>query len=176
MLTSWFDIVNFADVETTWSPPPAPPPPLPAANGLRAVEVSKEVNSILKIRLYSSTSQREQLDQMFDSNRVVYNKLVARSRFDYAKLTLVEVGRKYRPIAQAKMVATYFRSNMTAARHRRDNDEVRDSALRDFLKAIKSSKSLFFALKKKDKKTAYPELKFKSKFTPSSFERAGSVQ
>ncbi|RLN72391.1 hypothetical protein BBJ28_00019130 [Nothophytophthora sp. Chile5] len=53
-------------------------------------------------------------------------------------------------------------------------NEVRDSASRDFMKAVKSSLALYFALRKKEKKTSFPELKFKSKFAPSNSIEIGS--
>ncbi|RLN71817.1 hypothetical protein BBJ29_004858 [Phytophthora kernoviae] len=53
-------------------------------------------------------------------------------------------------------------------RHLEVHEEVRDSAFRDFTKAVKSSLALFFELKEKDKKTTFPELKFKSKFARSN--------
>lgn len=42
------------------------------------------------------------------------------------------------------------------------------SAFRDFLKTIKRSLALYFALRRQSKPVTYPELKFKSKFAPSN--------
>ncbi|ETI44025.1 hypothetical protein F442_11128 [Phytophthora nicotianae P10297] len=65
-------------------------------------------------------------------------------------------------------MSPYFRNKKMLRRYLEVNDEVRDSAFRDFKKAIKSSLALFFALKKKNKNTMFPELKFKSKFALSN--------
>ncbi|ETI37274.1 hypothetical protein F443_16717 [Phytophthora nicotianae P1569] len=65
-------------------------------------------------------------------------------------------------------MSPYFRNNKILRRYLGVNDKVRDSAFRDFKKAIKSSLALFFALKKKNKNTTFPELKFKSKFALSN--------
>ncbi|RLN47459.1 hypothetical protein BBJ28_00013554 [Nothophytophthora sp. Chile5] len=81
---------------------------------LRAVgelsEESKEpINSVIKLRLYPTTTHREKLEHMFATNRAVYNKMVARSKEDCAtrlvlrgktskdkKMTLAELEKKYK--------------------------------------------------------------------------------
>ncbi|RLN92374.1 hypothetical protein BBJ28_00025699 [Nothophytophthora sp. Chile5] len=90
------------------------------------------------------------------------------------KMTLAELGKKYRPAAQTKTMSAYFRNKRSLQRHLQVHDEVRDSAFRDFMKAVKSSLALYFALRKKEKKTSFPELKFKSKFAPSNSIEIGS--
>ncbi|KAL3660961.1 hypothetical protein V7S43_013976 [Phytophthora oleae] len=66
-------------------------------------------------------------------------------------------------------MSKYLRNNKRArARHKQVPDEVRDAAFRDFKKAVKSSLALFFAKKQRDEKTTYPDMKFKSKFSPSN--------
>ncbi|RLN98219.1 hypothetical protein BBJ28_00000023 [Nothophytophthora sp. Chile5] len=67
-----------------------------------------------------------------------------------------------------KKASAYFRNKRSLQRHLQANDEVSDSASRDFTKAVKSSSALCFALRKKDEKASFPELKFKSEFAPSN--------
>ncbi|KAF4322403.1 hypothetical protein BBI17_000317 [Phytophthora kernoviae] len=92
---------------------------------------------------------------MFATNRAAYNKMVTRSKENCA--TRVVTGE----------LGPYFRNKKAMERHIQVNDEVRDSAFRDFTKAVKPSLALFFAPKKKDKKATFPELKFKSNFASS---------
>ncbi|KAK1944588.1 hypothetical protein P3T76_004500 [Phytophthora citrophthora] len=133
------------------------------------------VNSILKLRLFPTSSQKEKLDQMFASNRAIYNKLVACSKDDRLGITtgkrmsLSALCTKYRPIAVLTSMSKYFKNNKKAlARHHQVHDEVRDSAYRDFKKAVKSSRALFFTMKAKGEETKYSDMKFKSKFAPSN--------
>lgn len=166
LLTSWFDLVNYSNVpqQTSWrtSRMPAPLPPEEPSEDARTLGKLSEgdkqpVNSMLKLRLYPATSQREKLEHMFASNRAVYNKLIARSKSDCntrlglygkenkdKKMTLAELDKKYRPIAQTKTMSAYFRNKKHVKRHLQVNDEVRGSAFRDFIKAVKSSQALFF--------------------------------
>jgi transposase len=62
----------------------------------------------------------------------------------------------------------YFRNNKALARHRQVPDEVRESAYRDFMKAIKPSIAGFYAKLKRDESTTFPVMQFKSKFAPSN--------
>ncbi|KAK1945218.1 putative transposase [Phytophthora citrophthora] len=137
-------------------------------------EDSTPVNSILKLRLFPTSSQKEKLDQLFASNRAIYNKLVACSKADRLGITtgkrisLSALCFEYRPIAILTSMSKYFKNNKALARHCQVHDEVRDSAYRDFKKAVKSSRALFFAMKGKGEETKYPDMKFKSKFAPSN--------
>ncbi len=135
------------------------------------------MNSVLRVRLYPTKSQKEKFDQMFAANRAVYNKLIGMSKVDRAtrvavtgknKMTQAELAAKYRPIAKLKTMDKYFRNKRGLARHREVPDEVRDSAFRDFKKAVKSSIAHFFAKLKRNESTTYPDMKFKSKFAPSN--------
>ncbi|RLN86261.1 hypothetical protein BBJ28_00020769 [Nothophytophthora sp. Chile5] len=190
LLTSWLDVTNYSDVSRSgpWrtSRMPAALAQEDLQEDLRAVgelsEESKEpINSVVKLRLYPTTTHREKLEHMFATNRAVYNKMAARSKEDCAtrvvlqgkankdkKMALTERGKKYRPTAQTKTMSAYFRNKRSLQRHLQVHDEVRGSAFRDFMKAVKSSLALYFALRKKEKKTSFPELKFKSKFAPSN--------
>ncbi len=120
-------------------------------------------NSLIKIRLYPTKSQRTLLNKMFGTHRAIYNKLVESSREDCYKLKLSELSQKYRPISQKHSLTNYLPDY-----HLDVPEEVMDSTFRDFKKALKSSIALFKALKKKDKKTSFPTLKFKSKKDNSS--------
>ncbi|RLN88263.1 hypothetical protein BBJ28_00008933 [Nothophytophthora sp. Chile5] len=132
------------------------------------------VNNVVKLRLLPTTDQRKKLELMFAANRAVYNKLVACSREDRLGTSIKKMSQrslmmKYRPIAVLKSMSKYFRNSKRArARHKLVHDEVRDSAFRDFKKAVKSSLALFFAKKKRDEKTTYPDMKFKSKIALSN--------
>ncbi|KAG7394763.1 hypothetical protein PHYBOEH_004691 [Phytophthora boehmeriae] len=168
---------NFSDevIHENWRTNSMPSPASVDERGEDEEEDTVSVNSVIKLRLYPTSSQKEKLDQMFASNRAVYNKLVACSREDRLgissdkKMTQGDLMKKYRPIAVLKSMSKYFRNNKRArARHRQVHDEVRDSAFRDFKKAVKSSLALFFAKKARDEKTTYPDMKFKSKFSPSN--------
>ncbi|KAL3662548.1 hypothetical protein V7S43_012402 [Phytophthora oleae] len=112
---------------------------------------------------------------MFATNRAIYNKLVACSRDDRLgigsgnKMKQSDLLKKYRPIAVLKSMSKYFWNNKRArVHHKQVHDEVRDSAFRDFKKALKSSRALFFNKKRRDEKATYPDLRFKSKFAPSN--------
>lgn len=183
LLASWVDVTNFADEERTsrWrqmrrsTPQPAQDTVIEDDEEESDEEEEETVNSVVKLRLFPTSDQRAKLDQMFAANRAIYNKLVARSREDRLgiasdeKMTRTELMKKYRPIAILKSMSKYFRNNKRArARHKQVHDEVRDSAFRDFKKAVKSSLALFFAKKRRDEKTTYPDMKFKSKFSPSN--------
>ncbi|RLN05955.1 hypothetical protein BBJ28_00026818 [Nothophytophthora sp. Chile5] len=185
LLTSWFEVENFTDDQRShpWRTKAMPAAPVSRAivDELKELKVVWEpddpVNSILKVRLYPSTCQKEKLDQMFAANRAVYNKLVGMSKIDRAtrvavkgkdKMTQAQLAAKYRPIAKLKTMDRYFRNKKGLARHREVPDEVRDSAFGDFKKAVKSSIALFFGKLRRDESTTYPDLKFKSKFAPSN--------
>ncbi|RLN88956.1 hypothetical protein BBJ28_00007816 [Nothophytophthora sp. Chile5] len=103
-------------------------------------EIVPESDLVVKLRLFPTTDQRKKLELMFAANRAVYNKLVACSKED----------------------------RLGTARHKLVHDEVCDSTFRDFKKAAKLSLALFFAKKKRDEKTTYPDMKFKSKFALSN--------
>ncbi|KAL3660820.1 hypothetical protein V7S43_014222 [Phytophthora oleae] len=115
---------------------------------------------------------------MFAANRAVYNNLVEMSKEDRAtrlatrdkkvKMTLNQLGEKYRPIAKLKTMNKYFRNKRGLARHREVPDEVRDSAYRDFTKAVKASIAGFFAKLNRDEKASFPAMRFKSKYAPSN--------
>lgn len=114
-------------------------------------------NSILKIRLYPTRAEKDQLRKMFTTHRKIYNKLVSTSKDDCYALSLKDINRKYRPISQKHSLTNYLPDYHLAV-----PEEVMDSTYRDFLKAIKSSKALYFALKEKEKTTTFPTLKYKS--------------
>ncbi|KAK1947958.1 putative transposase L79 [Phytophthora citrophthora] len=184
LLTSWFDIGNFAndDIHGEWRTNNMPPPADTVEPDDEMTDTDDEdeedstpVNSILKLRLFPTSSQKQKLDQMFASNRAIYNKLVACSKDDrlgittWKRMSLSALCTKYRPIAVSMSMSKYFKNNKKAlARHRQVHDEVRDSAYRDFKRAVKSSRALFFAMKAKGEETKYPDMKFKSKFAPSN--------
>ncbi|RLN20107.1 hypothetical protein BBI17_009028 [Phytophthora kernoviae] len=113
---------------------------------------------------------------MFAANRAVYNKLVARSAEDRKtrvtakvdKMSWAEFEHKYRPIARLRHISTYLRNKKALQHHKAVNDEVRDSAFRDFIKATKASIAGFFAAKSRNEKMTFPEMQFKSKFAPSN--------
>ncbi|KAG1690758.1 hypothetical protein DVH05_027807 [Phytophthora capsici] len=131
-------------------------------------EPNDPVNSTLKARLYPSLSQKEKLDQMFAANRAVHNKLDRVTRVATKgknKTTQAQLVAKYRPIAKLKTMDKYKKG---LARHRQVPDEVRDSAFRDFKRAVKSSIAVYFAKRKRGESTTYPDMKFKSKFAPSN--------
>ncbi|KAK1944552.1 hypothetical protein P3T76_004464 [Phytophthora citrophthora] len=184
LLTSWFDIRNFAndDIHGDWRTNNIPPPADTVEPDEEMADIDDEdeedrtlVNSILKLRLFPTSIQKEKLDQMFASNRAIYNKLVACSKDDRLGITtgkrtsLSALCTKYWPIAVLTSMSKYFKNNKKAlARHRQVHNEVRDSAYRDFKKAVKSSRALFFAMKAKGEETKYSDMKFKSKFAPSN--------
>lgn len=66
-----------------------------------------------------------------------------------------------------KTRTAYFGEKKAVKRHLQVNEDVRGSAFRDFMKSVKSSQALLFALKEMDKKTSFPELELKSKFETS---------
>ncbi|RLN37051.1 hypothetical protein BBI17_009730 [Phytophthora kernoviae] len=113
---------------------------------------------------------------MFAANCAVYNKLVARSAEDQKtrlaakvdNMSWAEFDDKYQPIASLRHISKYFRNKKAIQRHKAVNDEVRDSAFRDFIKATKASIAGFFAAKSRNEKTMFPEMRFKSKFAPSN--------
>ncbi|KAL3661006.1 hypothetical protein V7S43_014022 [Phytophthora oleae] len=123
-------------------------------------EVSEHpVNSVVKLRLFPTPTQKSKLDLMFATNRAVYNKLLACSREDRhdEKMKISDLMKKFRPIAVLKSMAKFFRNNKRArARYKLVQDDVRDSAFRDFKKAVKSSRAQFFERKTRDEKTSYP--------------------
>ncbi|KAK1948085.1 hypothetical protein P3T76_000375 [Phytophthora citrophthora] len=184
LLTSWFDVDNLAQAElpSRWR--------LPCMSvGHRYlemdeilktldVEVEESVNSVIKIRLYPTNGQKEKLDQMFAAQRAIYNQMVALSSDDRksrltsrdkeVKMTLKEFGSTYRPIATLETINKYFRNKRGLKRHKEVNDQVCNSAYRDFMKATKSSIAGFFAALKRGDKTEFPVLKFKSKFAASN--------
>ncbi|KAF1325864.1 hypothetical protein FI667_g8954, partial [Globisporangium splendens] len=130
------------------------------------VDSEKTPNSMLKVRLYPTNLQAKLLNKMFGTHRAIYNKLVECSREDCRKLKASELTAKYRPISQKHSLANYLPEY-----HLEVPEGVMDSTFRDYTKALKSSMALFKALKKRDKKTSFPELKFKSrKHNSSSIE------
>ncbi|OWZ23906.1 hypothetical protein PHMEG_0001130 [Phytophthora megakarya] len=80
---------------------------------------------------------------MFAANRAIYNKLVARSREDRLGIASDE-----------KMTLTELVKKCRSETPRS--------------KAAKSSLALFFAKKRRDEKTTFLDMKFKSKFSPSN--------
>ncbi|KAK1945227.1 putative transposase [Phytophthora citrophthora] len=184
LLTSWFDVDNLAQSElpSRWRLPcmAVGHRYLEMDETLKALDVEDEesVNSVIKIRLYPTNGQKEKLDQMFAAQRAIYNKMVALSNDDRktrlashdkaVKMTLKEFGLKYRPIATLETIDKYFRNKRGLKRHKEVNDQVRNSAYRDFMKATKSSIAGFFAALKRGDKTEFPVLKFKSKFAASN--------
>lgn len=102
------------------------------------------------------------LNTMFRTHRAIYNKLVECTREDCRKLKTAELSAKYRPISQKHSLANYL------SEYHLEVPGVMNSTFRDYTKALKSSMAVFKALRKKDKKTSFPELKFKSKKHNSS--------
>ncbi|KAG2805917.1 hypothetical protein PC116_g13067 [Phytophthora cactorum] len=110
---------------------------------------------MIKIRLFPTRKQKEKLDQISAAQRAIYNddegiRAEVRSHF--------EAGNNWRVLSNKRELE----------RHKEVQDEVRDSANRDFIKTTKSSIAGFFAVLKRDEKTTYPDMKFKSKFAPSN--------
>ncbi|RLN49662.1 hypothetical protein BBJ29_001198 [Phytophthora kernoviae] len=124
---------------------------------------------------------------MFATNRAVYNILVARSKEDCAtrlvvrgkthklqKMTLKELGRKYRPASQTGEMGPYFRNKKALERYLQVNDKVRDgrtlsvkdayAVLKRRFEAIDAMKSKLASLenKSKTKGTARSHFKFKT--------------
>jgi len=81
--------------------------------------------------------------------------------------SIVELTERYRAISRAVDMHKYFRNKHALARHLRVPAEVRDNAFRDFLKAVESSRALFFSLKAKGKPATFPYLTFKSRYARS---------
>ncbi|KAK1932469.1 hypothetical protein P3T76_012053 [Phytophthora citrophthora] len=131
-------------------------------------EPGNPTNAVTKLRLFPTPMQIAKLDQMFATNRAIYNKMVALSRKNKDDNTS-EVMLNLRTIAVVENMAQFFRNNRrTLARHRMMNDDVPDSTLMDFKKAVKSSRALFCNTKARGEKTTYPKFKFKSKIDPSN--------
>ncbi|ETI55626.1 hypothetical protein F443_01712 [Phytophthora nicotianae P1569] len=66
------------------------------------------------------------------------------SRDKAVKMTMKTFGLKNRPIAKLGTMAEYFRNTRGLGRAMQVQDEVGDSAYRDFMKATKSSIAVFF--------------------------------
>ena len=115
-------------------------------------------NSVLKIKLYPTNTQKVLLNNMFGTHRAIYNKLVEKSAEDCYKLSLSELNKKYRPISQKHSLVNYLPEY-----HLNVPEDVMNSTYRDFYKAIVSSKALYHSLKDKGDKTSFPMLGFKSK-------------
>uniref|UniRef100_K3XDA1 Uncharacterized protein n=1 Tax=Globisporangium ultimum (strain ATCC 200006 / CBS 805.95 / DAOM BR144) TaxID=431595 RepID=K3XDA1_GLOUD len=88
----------------------------------------------------------------------IYNKLVEYSRKDCRQLKTSELIAKYCPISQQHSLPNYLPDY-----HLEVLEKVMDPTFCDYTKALKSSMALFKALKKKDKKTSFSEMKFKSR-------------
>jgi putative transposase len=152
---SWFELNNVIEKSSK--------PSQSSQASLETSSTDETPNSLIKIRLYPTKAQRILLNKMFGTHRAIYNKLVESSREDCYKLKTSELVKKYRPISQKHSLANYLPDY-----HLDVPEEVMDSTFRDFTKALKSSMALFKALRAKDKKTSFPELKFKSKKANSS--------
>ncbi|KUF97690.1 hypothetical protein AM587_10003926 [Phytophthora nicotianae] len=150
---SWFQLNNVIEKESRPSSP----------SSSEASNPGETPNSVIKIRLYPTNPQKILLNKMFGTHRAVYNKLVESSREDCYKLKLSELSQKYRPISQKHSMMNYLPEY-----HLEVPEEVMYSTYRDFAKALKLSRALFKALKKKDKKTSFLDLRFKSKKDNSS--------
>lgn len=121
-------------------------------------ESKKSPNSVMKVKLYPTKSQKRLLNKMFGSHRAIYNKLVESSKEDCRTLKTSEIVKKYRPISQKQSLSNYLPQY-----HLDVPEEVMDSTFRDYMKALKSSLALYKSLKSKDKKTSFPDLGFKSR-------------
>lgn len=110
-----------------------------------------------KIKLYPNTFQKEKLRELFGVNRYLYNKIVFESKDDMFDLTRKQFEEKYRKlVVKSKMQEEEY--IMSKPEH------SFDSAYRDVLKAIKTTKALSAALKKKTGSGfKYETLKFKTK-------------
>ena len=118
----------------------------------------KTPNSTIKLRLYPTKPQVKLLNKMFSIHRAIYNKVVEPSRDDCYKLKKSDRFAKYRPISQKHSLAKYLPEYYLFV-----PEEIMSSTFRDYEKALKSSMALFKKFREKDKKTSFPELKFKSK-------------
>jgi putative transposase len=97
---------------------------------------------------------------MISTNRSIYNKLIGQSLDECAPhtdkesgrnavATLEELHRKYCTIRQKSKLSKFFRKKKSREWHGAVYQEVRDSAFRDFIKAVRSSRALYFALRKR---------------------------
>ncbi|KAK1931627.1 hypothetical protein P3T76_012956 [Phytophthora citrophthora] len=121
-------------------------------------EKKESLNSILKTRLYPTPVQKVLLKKMFGTHRTIYNKLVEVSKKDCYKLSKTELDEKYRSISQKHSLTEYLTEcNLEVP------EEIMNETYHDFTKAIKSSRALYNSLKRNDKKTTFPSLKFKSR-------------
>jgi len=184
LLTSWFEVRNYSDVPhgQQWLHE-RPGKIEPIHENLSklaelATELGAKINSVLKVKLKPTTSQRAKLDQLFATHRAVYNMPVVRSRNDCKWqqgestdrwfLNSVETLRhRCRFISIANHMSKYFNNRRSLLRHRVVPSSVSNGAIRDFLKAVRSSRALYFALKAKNATTTFPVIEFKSKLTPS---------
>ncbi|ETM36857.1 hypothetical protein L914_16539 [Phytophthora nicotianae] len=160
LLTSWFDVDNLAQAtpQSGWRTTSVPVAHRyhEIAEDLQELDIEYEefFNSVIKIRLFPTKGHKEKPDQMFAAQRVIYNKMVAWSREDRTKrltsrdkavkMTMKAFGLKYRPIAKLGTMAEYFRNKRGLGRSMQVQNEVRESAYRDFMKATKSSIAGFF--------------------------------
>jgi hypothetical protein len=81
--------------------------------------------------------------------------------------TITALNTLYRGISSSEWMPGYFRNTRALERHPQVPVEVRRNAFRDFLKAVKASRALYFSRKAKDKPMTFPVLSFKSKFSRS---------
>jgi transposase len=151
---------------------------------------------VIKLKLYPTTDQRAKLDQLFAAHRGVHNMAVAQSWRDCLPIfatkkrkkanargrqrprtkksatrtkfkTIAELSSQYCGISSSERMPSYFRNKRALERHLQVPAEVRGNAFRDFLKAVKASRALYFSLKARGKPTTFPVLSFKSKYSRS---------
>jgi hypothetical protein len=85
LLTSWFDVRSYSDVPRGQQWLHERPEKIEPIHedlsklGELATELGAKVNSVLKVKLKPTTSQRAKLDQMFATHRTLYNMAVVRS-------------------------------------------------------------------------------------------------
>lgn len=191
LLTSWFGVTNFSEarvapwqsqevlaeverrqaVSAVESPPEqTPPAEVPDADGITAC---------VKIKLNPTPEQRRLLDNMFSTNRAIYNKIVARSRAlctqrrdprtgGFKAASVGKIRQQMEPIAQSGTLHQFFRRKGAAARHISVNDDVRSSALKDFVKGWKVAVKNYYTLRDEGKKTTFPVMKFRSLWARSN--------
>ncbi len=116
-----------------------------------------EPNSLTKIQIYPTTTQKSKLRELFGANRYVYNQVVGASALDQFTLKNSDFKKKYRYLS--------IKKSMDAPDYITDKpEECFDSAFRDVEKAIKTTKALSKALKNKNGSGfKYNPLKFKTK-------------
>ena len=115
-------------------------------------------NGIIKVRLYPTKYQTKKLNKMLDANRYAWNLLVEKIGDQVFKLGKKEIATKYRPL----ITKAGINKSLSIASC---PEECFDSAYRDIIKAIVSTKAASKAKKERENiGFKYPErLNFKNK-------------